>query len=299
MANILVLGGTQFFGKRLVERLLHDGNKVTIATRGKTPDSFEDRVERLIIDREDRDSLEMAFQGKSWDIVYDQSCFSPLEAKNAAEALKGKVIRYIFTSSMAVYDFGENHTEENYDPYNFEYVFKTRREYPGYAGYQEAKRASEAYLFRNTEFDVVAVRFPIVIGEDDYTNRLKFHVERISNQEPIGILHPKARYSFIRSDEAAWFLDKIGRSSFTGPINPGSRGDISLEELAGKIEIITGVKAKFEPSLTKENASPYGMDGSWSINTNKAQQLGFQFSNLGETLETLIHFYLNRESTVF
>jgi nucleoside-diphosphate-sugar epimerase len=298
MANILVLGGTQFFGKRLVERLLHDGDKVTIATRGKTPDPFEDRVERLIIDREDRDSLEAAFKEKSWDIVYDQSCFSPLEAKNAAEALKGKVLRYIFTSSMAVYDFGENNSEENFDPYTFDYVFKTRREYPGYAGYQEAKRASEAFLFQNTELEVVAVRFPIVIGEDDYTNRLKFHVDRILNQEPIGILHPNARYSFILSDEAAWFLDKIGRSSFTGPINPGSRGDISLEELAAKIGTVTGVKAKIEPLLTKENASPYGMDGSWSINTNKAQLLGYEFSNLEESIDTLIRFYSKEKSSV-
>lgn len=36
MRKILILGGTRFFGKRLVERLLEDSkNEVTILTRGK------------------------------------------------------------------------------------------------------------------------------------------------------------------------------------------------------------------------------------------------------------------------
>ena len=51
--NVLVLGGTRFFGKHLVNELLAQGMKVTIATRGKTPDSFGSSVERLIFDRED------------------------------------------------------------------------------------------------------------------------------------------------------------------------------------------------------------------------------------------------------
>ena len=38
--NILVLGGTGFFGKHLVWELLHRGHEVTIATRGRTPDDF-------------------------------------------------------------------------------------------------------------------------------------------------------------------------------------------------------------------------------------------------------------------
>lgn len=48
--NILVLGGTGFFGKHLVWELLHRGHEVTIATRGRTPDDFGDRVRRLIVD---------------------------------------------------------------------------------------------------------------------------------------------------------------------------------------------------------------------------------------------------------
>jgi nucleoside-diphosphate-sugar epimerase len=119
MNDILVLGGTQFFGKRLVEKLLTEGKKVTIATRGLTKDPFGDKVKRLIIDRENMKSQLDAFSGRKWDVVYDQSCFSPQELKATAEALDGKVAHYIFTSSMAVYNFGKLHKEDDFKPEQF------------------------------------------------------------------------------------------------------------------------------------------------------------------------------------
>ncbi|QIZ06594.1 hypothetical protein HFZ78_07655 [Priestia megaterium] len=49
-------------------------------------------------------------------------------------------------------------------------TLKGRREYSGYVGYQEAKRAAEAILFQHAQVPVVAVRLPIIIGKDDYTS---------------------------------------------------------------------------------------------------------------------------------
>ncbi|WP_313801006.1 NAD-dependent epimerase/dehydratase family protein [Cytobacillus sp.] len=288
MDKVLILGGTQFFGKRLVHTLLENGKKVTIATRGQKADSFGDKVQRIVIDREDCQSMKDAFANKTYDIVYDQSCFSPQEALDSANALRGKAQRYIFTSSQAVYDFGINRTEEEFDPYHFSFNYKKRQEYGGYIGYQEAKRAAESVLFTQTDFEVVAVRFPIVIGPDDYTKRLKFHVEKVRKNEPIGMTNPEARYSFIHSGEAAEFLYEMGASSFTGSINPGCEEDISLLKLIEKIEKQTGRKAIITNVLTKENTSPYSLPGSWSINTNKVKQLGFTFSRLDSVLKELI-----------
>lgn len=291
MQKILVLGGTQFFGKKLVEKLIENGKAVTIATRGLTPDPFGDKVERLLIDREHRGEMVKVFENKSWDVVYDQTCLSPEEAKEAVEALKGKVKRYIFTSSQAVYDFGTNHKEEDFDPMGFEFVLKGRREYPGYVGYQEAKRASEALFFGTADFQTVAVRMPIVIGTDDFSKRLQFHVEKVLNGEEIGAANPDFRYSFITSDEAAEFLYRIGESDYVGAINPGCRDDISVLELVQMIEQQLGLKAMLTQNVTTENASPYGLPGSWSINTNRAEQLGFHFSKLENVLKELIAYY--------
>ena len=55
--NILVLGGTRFFGVHMVNALLENGHDVTIATRGKASDYFGDKVRRIILDRSNIDSM--------------------------------------------------------------------------------------------------------------------------------------------------------------------------------------------------------------------------------------------------
>lgn len=289
MNSALILGGTQFVGKRLVQLLINEGVDVTIATRGLASDAFGAQVSRLIINRENAESLEEAFKDKKWDVVFDQTCYSSQEALDILKALNGKVQKYIFTSSQAVYDFGTNHLEESFNPFDYQPVLKSRRDYIGYVGYQEAKRAAEAILFQNADFPVVAVRFPIIIGKDDYTNRLQFHVEHVKEGKPMFIEHLDFRYSFIDSGEAASFLLSMAKSDFEGPINPGSEEDISLSELIGLIENLIETEAKLSEG---GHPSPYNLPGSWSVNTSLVQSLGFRFTSLDRLLKSLIQHYL-------
>ncbi|WHY01441.1 NAD-dependent epimerase/dehydratase family protein [Neobacillus sp. DY30] len=288
MNSALILGGTQFVGKRLVQLLMDEGVEVTIATRGLTADVFGNQISRLIINREDAGSLEKAFVDKQWDVVFDQTCYSSQEAIDTLKALKGKVQKYIFTSSQAVYDFGTNHLEESFNPLDYRPLVKSRKDYIGYVGYQEAKRAAEAILFQNADFPVVAVRFPIIIGKDDYTNRLQFHVEHIKEGKSMFIEHPAFRYSFIDSGEAASFLLNIAKSDYNGPVNPGSKEDISLGELIQLIENLIGTKS----ILSKDGSpSPYNFPGSWSVNTNLVESMGYRFTSLDSLLKSLIGHY--------
>lgn len=294
MKKVLVLGGTQYFGKKLVEKLIENGDEVTIATRGSKRDPFGKKVKRLIIDREKKETMAAAFEGKEWDLVYDQSCFSPMEARDTADALKGKVGRYIFTSTQAVYEFGTLHPEGNFNAYTYPVTYKSRKDYPGYEGYKEAKRASEAVLHQLGYFEVVSVRFPIVVSEDDYTERLKFHVDKVISGQPIGIPNPDLRYSFIHAEEAGSFLLEIGNSDFEGPINPGSAGDISLQELVEKIARMANKEVILEDSTETGIVSPYALPGSWSIDTSLAADLGYKFTNLTQLLDQLIGFYIQQ-----
>ncbi|PLS03087.1 NAD-dependent epimerase/dehydratase family protein [Neobacillus cucumis] len=292
MKSALILGGTQFVGKRLVQLLLDQGIEVTIATRGKTPDPFGNQITRLKINREDAGSLDHAFRGQKWDVIFDQTCYSSQEALAALKALEGKAGQYVFTSSQAVYDFGTNHKEGNFNPLNFTPKLKHRAEYMGYVGYQEAKRSAEAILFQKAPITVAAIRFPIIIGKDDYTNRLKFHVDHVNSGEAMYIANPELRYSFIDSTEAAKFLLDIATSGYHGAINPGSSKDLSLRELVTLIEEMTGKKAKLDVDGAP---SPYNLPGPWSVNTNLAQALGYSFTPLDKLLNQLIHFYIEQE----
>lgn len=296
MKKALILGGTQFFGKRLVNLLLEQGVEITIATRGKTPDPFGERVRRVIIEREDKNSLESLGHEEEWDVVYDQTAYSPQEVLDVTEFLKGRVKRYILTSSQAVYDFGSLRREEDFNPFNYRInELKTRDSYQGYMGYQEAKRLCESVLFQKSGIPGVAVRFPIVVGKDDYTNRLKFHVDHVKEGMPMGIPDLDLRFGFISSKEAAEFLYRIAGMEFTGPINPGATGDISLGELIRMVEDTVGKTVEILKQTAPEHMSPYAFPGSWSVSNSKAVELGFEFTPVNELLEMLIEHYKTQD----
>lgn len=288
MKTAIVLGGTLFFGKHLVQDLLDHGYEVTIATRGKTPDPFGDKVRRIQLDREQRETVKAAADTGEWDLLFDQTCYSPVEAKETMELFAGKIKRYIFTSTMAVYDFAAKRTEANFDPATYPFSMGSRREYLGLQGYQEAKRSGEAVLFQEAPFEVVAVRFPLVIGPDDYTKRFAFHVDRVKQGLPIVAPNPDARYSFISSVDAGKFLSWIGRSELTGTYNAGCSDDISIYEILHRIKEKQGGTIDVVPDGEAEARSPYAFSTDLSIDVSKAVAAGFTFEPLDSLLERLL-----------
>ncbi len=83
--DVLVMGGTSFFGKRLVADLLVAGCNVTVATRGRVQDPFGDRIARVNFDRRSLESMQETFGGKSFDIVFDQIGYGPDDIEDAIE----------------------------------------------------------------------------------------------------------------------------------------------------------------------------------------------------------------------
>ena len=89
--------------------------------------------------------------------------------------------------------------EDYFSPSNYDFA----RDINQSENYAEAKRQAEAVFFQEAKFPVVAARFPIVLGEDDYTKRLLFHIDRVLEEKEIFFPNIKARISFIHSD---WFM---------------------------------------------------------------------------------------------
>lgn len=284
--NILVLGGTRFFGKKLVELCIENGHDVTILTHGQSGNPFGTAVKQLIVDRDDHDALENALAHTTWDIVYDNICYSPNEAHTICELLKGKTKKLVFTSTLSTYEVdGKMKKEEDFDPYHYQILMGDREEF----SYGEGKRQAEAVLFKEASFPVVAVRFPIVMGEHDYTRRLHFHVERILHDQPISLPNIDAQMSYITDEEAAEFLFFVGVTPIEGPYNATASGAISLKELLALIEEESGKRAKI--SLVggdEESQSPYGVPADWYMTNAKAEKAGFTFSQLRDWLPNLV-----------
>lgn len=113
--KVLILGGTQFIGRHIVETLIAGGHTVSVLTRGKTPDSLPPRVERLRGDRDAADAGLTALGGRTWDACVDVSGYTPRQVRPSAEALSGIVGRYVFISTGSVYGDAKKRpvTEDN------------------------------------------------------------------------------------------------------------------------------------------------------------------------------------------
>ncbi|MBQ3513862.1 MAG: NAD-dependent epimerase/dehydratase family protein [Lachnospiraceae bacterium] len=226
--KILVLGGTRFFGIPMVEELIQQGHEETIATRQTTKDNLGDAVKRIQIERTDPIQMEQALKGKHFDVVYDKIAYCSNDIKNIMDVIDCD--KYIYMSSTAVYEPKKMDTkEENFDAMGKELIWCNRADFP----YDEIKRQAECALWQKyDDRNWIAVRYPFVIGKDDYTKRMLFYVER-------------------KTGSKAVFLD-------------------------------TGDEA------------PYNGEPEYSINTDKAETLGFQFTNLKDWIYDLVDYYIER-----
>ncbi len=101
--KILILGGTQFIGRYIVEAMLSAGHTVSILNRGKLPDEFPEHIERLRGDRDEgMHGLEI-LADRTWDTCIDVSGYMPHQVRPSTERLKEKIGRYIFISAVSVY----------------------------------------------------------------------------------------------------------------------------------------------------------------------------------------------------
>ena len=283
--KVLVLGGTRFFGIHMVNELLKNGHDVTIATRGKAEDPFGDSVKRIVVERTDPESMKNALKDKHFDVVIDKLAYASNDVKYAMESLGCD--RYIQMSTTAVYDPKTlNTVEDDFDGKNRQFTWCNRGDFP----YDEIKRQAEEALWQvYSDKKWLAVRYPVVMGKDDYTGRLKFYVDHVKNSVPMNIDNIDYQMSYIRSDEAGKFLAYLVDKDVEGAINGSSSGTISLREIINYVEEKTGAKAVLES--TGDNA-PYNGDPEFSINTDKAKSLGFEFTDIHEWIYELIDYYI-------
>jgi len=98
--KILIIGGTRFLGRHLVESARARQHEVTLFNRGKSNPTLFPQVETILGDREnDLDKL----SGRAWDAVVDVAGYVPRIVRLSATGLERSVGRYVFISSISVY----------------------------------------------------------------------------------------------------------------------------------------------------------------------------------------------------
>lgn len=284
--KILVLGGTRFFGIHMVNDLIEKGHEVTIATRGNTPDFFGDSVTRIRFERTDEDSIKAVIAGTHYDVIIDKIAYCSNDIRKIMESADCE--KYIYMSSTAVYNpLHPDTVEEDFDGMSGELIWCDRKDYP----YDVIKRHAEYALWQKyPEKNWIAVRYPFVTGKDDYTTRLYFYVEHVMKQLPMKIDNLDSQMSFIRSDEAGEFLSFLVDKDFKGAVNGSSKGTVSIREILDYLKNETGLDAIISDD---GEPAPYNGEPEYSINTSKAESLGYKFTDLKDWIYDLLDYYID------
>ena len=180
MARALVIGGTLFIGRALVEQLLERGDEVVIMHRGKgTP--FGSRVGEIACDRNDVTAVRAALRGERFDAIYDnvydwERGTSAEQVTAAARAAEG-VKRYIFTSSVAAYPPGGEYDES---------APLVPADYPNLYGAQKAETERALFeLHRRHGLAVTTLRPAFIYGPHNPYDREAFFWDRMRAGRPI------------------------------------------------------------------------------------------------------------------
>ncbi|MCD5201499.1 NAD-dependent epimerase/dehydratase family protein [Enterococcus casseliflavus] len=287
--KVLVLGGTLFFGKYLVQSLIDQGLDVTIATRGNTKDSFGDQVNRIIFDRTDEESIKTALTKETYEVIYDNIAYTSNDIEILLRHVTPK--RYIVTSSMSAYhELHFDLKETDFDPAKEAFRLVSSEE----VDYAQGKRTVEEILTQKySQIPSVFVRFPYVIGADDYTKRFTFYIDHLIKQKPMAVDNLTHQMGFVDAQEAGKFLAFLGTSSFTGPINGASKGTVSLEEVLQYVTKKTGLSPLFSET---GDQGPYNGTPAYSINVGLAEEIGFSFSQLQDWIYQLCDWEIAQAS---
>ncbi|MET7737857.1 NAD-dependent epimerase/dehydratase family protein [Streptomyces sp. NPDC005402] len=298
--EVLVIGGSRYFGKRLIARLLADGDRVTVLNRGSS--APPPGAVHLVADRDDESSLNRALGPRTFDVVIDQVCYTPRQAAIARRIFAGRTRRYVMTSTVEVYEYEDSIAlvrEDAVDPTTVSVDLELPWDDPAFldSRYGEGKRQAESVFSEHPSFPFTAIRVAHVLGgDDDFTGRLAHYADRIRAGEPIAVPVDNQPATYIHVEEIADFLAWTAGQDFTGPVNAASRGLLGTEELCRAVAAhVPEGKTVFQPVELGE-VSPFSFARSYGMDNARATRLGFTFGDVRQWLPRAVAETLGNEA---
>jgi len=302
--RILIIGGTRFVGRHLVESALVRGHEVTLFNRGKSnPDLFP-RLETILGDREkDLDKL----KGRIWDAVIDVAGYVPRIVRLSAEGLKGSVSRYVFISSLSVYDdasFKKIGINES-DP-----VAKMPKEPTdenALETYGPRKALCEQIVQEIYRERALIIRPGLIVGPHDPTDRFTYWPVRVARGgDVLAPQKPEAPIQIIDARDLAEFTIKLIEENASGIYNAtGPNYELTIGKLLEVSKQVSGSNANFRWAslefLKEHKVEEWSDMPTWvpdieenrgfsRMNISKAINVGLKFRPLEETVRDTLEW---------
>lgn len=287
--QILVIGGTKFLGRAVVEAALARGHELTLFNRGSRPGLFPG-VEELHGDRE-RDLS--ALDGRFWDAVVDTSGYVPRVVRLSVEKLAGQVGHYTFVSTLSVYaDFSPKGIDECAPTGKL--ADESQEEITG-ESYGPLKALCEQVVLDAFSARAFIPRPGLIVGPHDPTDRFTYWPHRAAQGgEALAPGRPEREVQFIDvRDLAAWMVRmieerKAGVFNANGPEKPlpFSRVIDACSQAAGGQSRFTWVDEDF---LLAEGVEPWSELPLW-MPSSDPQYAGFFNFNIQAAIESGLVF---------
>jgi 2'-hydroxyisoflavone reductase len=290
----LILGGTRFLGRHLVEAALGRGHRVTLFNRGKSNPGLFPEVEEL---RGERAGDLSALQARNWDAVIDTSGYLPREVHASAGLLAGSAGHYTFVSSISVYeDFARTGLDEDAPVLTPPDPEPEEPDMELYGGLKVGcERAAEAAMPGRT----LVVRPGMIVGPHDYTNRFPYWRRRVAEGgEVLAPGDPEQQVQLVDARDLAGWVLRMAEDQRTGVYNAtGPDRRLTMRGMLEGIREATGSDARFvwapEEFLLDAGVKPWEempfwvpkeMAGILAVDVDRAVEAGLTFRQLAETV---------------
>jgi 2'-hydroxyisoflavone reductase len=298
--RLLVLGGTRFLGRAIVDEAIRRGYDVTTFTRGL---SGEPRpgAEALHGDRTSFEDL-LSLGKREFDAVIDTSVIAPAHVAAAARLLADRVGHYTYVSSLSVYRHRPAAPVAEDDP-----VLECPADATGTAetlGYGELKAGSERAVAAALPGRHLLVRPGLIVGPHENVGRLPWWLSRLASGGTViapGEPGRPVRMTDAR-DLASWLVDNT-RRGIPGIVNvPGPEGATFGELLAACQEITQAGRTvpatlRWVPDevLLAAGVQPWSelpmwapdlpeLAGVWQASGDRAVRTGIRYRPLADTV---------------
>lgn len=308
--KLLILGGTVFVGRHLVDAACRSGHEVSLFNRGQHNPDLHPDVEKLRGDRAgDLDALE----GRRWDAVIDTSGYIPRVVRASAELLAGAVDHYTFISTLSVYsDVGTPGIDEHAKLGTL--ADETVEEVTGET-YGSLKVLCERAVEQAFADRAFIPRPGLIVGPHDPTDRFTYWPHRVAGGgEVLAPDPPEATIQFIDVRDIAEWTIRMVEARQAGIYNAtGPDYVLTMGRLLEECRVVAGIDARFTwidgRFLIEAGVMPWtdlpiwvgdGEDarGFHAVDCSKAIAAGLAFRPLAETIGETIAWDATRPADI-
>lgn len=315
--KLLIIGGTIFLGRHLVEAARARGHTVTTFSRGHHNPEIHPDVEKL---RGDRNADVSALRGRTWEAVIDTCGYVPGGVRRVIEVLAESIHHYTFISSVSAYaalppaGIDERAPVATISPAQVDEAEAMATGElatgPSYGEmYGPLKALCEATAERMMPGRVLNVRPGLIVGAHDYMDRFTYWVARVAQGG--AVLAPGSPDRRVRvidvCDLAGWIIRMV-EGKQVGVYNAtGAEDGLTLGRMLNECRDVSGSDATFEWAsedfLIDHQVAPWSelplwvpsdRNGIFEVRNDKAIAAGLTFRPLAYTIGDTLEWDANR-----